>query len=195
MKPISRGEILALADYQRVRARLRPLFMVEKDRRRLPIGDHVTLLFENARTVWYQVHEMLRAEKIDDPAAVQQEIDTYNELVPGPGELSATMLIEYEDAAERDHALRSLIGIEQSLWLVAGQRRLPARFDERQMSPERVSSVQFVRFELAGISPQQLLELARTGALCFEINHPRLQVRALLPVEMARALADDLAEE
>jgi hypothetical protein len=87
--------MLPYQQWEAVRPVLRPLFINEKQRRRLAVGDHITLLFENAQSVWYQVEEMLRVERISDPELVQHEIDTYNELVPGAGELSATMLIEY----------------------------------------------------------------------------------------------------
>ena len=82
----------------------------------------------------------------------QHEIDTYNELIPGAREISATLLIEFAEAKERDGALRRLVGIEKHLWLEAGRREGSAKFDERQMSSERVSSVQFVRFEVGMIA-------------------------------------------
>ncbi|HWJ40245.1 MAG TPA: DUF3501 family protein, partial [Candidatus Limnocylindrales bacterium] len=60
MKKIEFNEILSLADYERVRNRLRPLFIHEKERRRLHVGSHLTFIFENAQTAWYQVEEMIR---------------------------------------------------------------------------------------------------------------------------------------
>ena len=98
MKKISLDEILALADYERVRDRLRPLFIHEKERRRLHVGSHLTFIFENAQTEWYQIEEMIRSEKMTDREAIQHEIDTYNELIPAAGELVATLLIEYAEA-------------------------------------------------------------------------------------------------
>ena len=82
MKKISPDEILALADYERVRDRLRPLFIHEKERRRLHVGSHLTFIFENAQTAWYQIEEMIRSEKMTERDAIQHEIDTYNELIP-----------------------------------------------------------------------------------------------------------------
>src|SRR6267154_343501 len=117
MKKISADEILALADYERVRNRLRPLFIHEKERRRLHVGSHLTFIFENAQTAWYQVEEMIRTEKMTERDAIQHEIDTYNELIPAPGELAATLLIEYADPDERDAALARLVGLERHLWL------------------------------------------------------------------------------
>ena len=91
-----------------LRPRLRPLFIAERERRRLAVGEHLTLLFENGRTVWYQIEEMLRTERITAEDAIRHEIDTYNELLPRPGELTTTMLIEYPDTGERDVMLRRL---------------------------------------------------------------------------------------
>ncbi len=73
MKKISPDEILALADYERVRNRLRPLFIHEKERRRLHVGSHLTFIFENAQTEWYQIEEMIRSEKMTDREAIQHE--------------------------------------------------------------------------------------------------------------------------
>lgn len=192
MKPITSNEILALRDYERVRACLRPLFIHEKDNRRLAVGPHLTLLFENAQTVWYQVQEMIRTEKLESQEAIAHEIDTYNELLPGPNELSATMLIEYPDAAHRDAALRRLIGLENHMWTVIGDHRERAVFDTRQMTTDRISSVQFLRFPLGKIDRDEFLEQAEAGRIAIEVNHPSLAARAAITGPIARALAEDL---
>lgn len=193
MKPITSNEILSLRDYERVRACLRPLFIHEKDNRRLAVGPHLTLLFENAQTVWYQVQEMIRTERHETPEAIQHEIETYNELLPGPGELAATMLIEYPDAAHRDVALRRLLGLENHLWFVIGDRRERAVFDTRQMTTDRISSVQFVRFPVGRIDRDDFLEKAQADAVAVEVDHPSLAARAVLSGSIARALSEDLS--
>jgi hypothetical protein len=111
-----------LADYGRVRGRLRALFIHEKDRRRRAVGSHLTLLFENGQTVWYQTQEMIRTEELVTADAIAHEIETYNELLPGPGELAATMLIEYPEPMQRDAALRRLLGLEDHLWILMGRK-------------------------------------------------------------------------
>jgi hypothetical protein len=192
LKPISFDEILPLADYERVREILRPLLIHEKARRRLAVGSHITLLFENRQTAWYQVEEMIRTEKIAARDALQHEIDTYNELVPRGGELVATMLIEYAGARERDAALKRLVGLERYVTLVLRERRVAASFDDRQMSPERVSSVQFVRFALKGFSAEEFRALAETGKVAIEVDHPSLAAGAQITGVLAEALAADL---
>src|SRR5260370_1251952 len=192
MKKITIDDMLPLADYERVRAILRPLFIHEKERRRLRLGSHLTFVFENAQTAWYQVEEMIRTEKMTDHAAIQHEIDTYNELVPAPGELVATLLIEYAEAAEREAALRRLVGLERHLWLTLGAKKIPASFDDRQMSSEKISAVQFVRFPLEGIGGAELLELARKGEAAIVADHPGLAARGAIRGLVASSLAEDL---
>lgn len=192
MKKIAFDEILPLADYERVRNRLRPLFIHEKERRRLHVGSHLTFIFENAQTVWYQVEEMIRTEKMTEREAIRHEIDTYNELLPGAGELTATLLIEYAEPRERDAALARLVGLERHLWMTIGARRVAARFDDRQMSDDRISAVQFVRFSLEGADAAQFLELAGKGEVAVEADHPSLAARGEIGGVLAASLAEDL---
>ncbi len=193
MKPITAHEVLPVTVYDRVRPLLRPLFIAEKDRRRLAVGEHLTLLFENRQTVWYQVHEMLRAERIFEDAAVNHEIATYNELIPKPGELSATLLIEYTDAAERDTELERLVGLERHLWMVVDGQRVAGRFDLRQMSPGEISSVQFVAFALGDVvDAERFAELAGAGRIAIEVDHSHLAARAPLGATLGAVLAADL---
>src|SRR6516225_6933883 len=127
MKLVERGEILGLAEYEAVRERFRARVIAEKKLRRVQLGARATAVFENHDTMLLQIQEMLRTERITRPAAVQHEIDTYNELVPGPDELSCTLMIEIVDKAERDAFLQSVLGFEKHVWLVAGGQRIPAR--------------------------------------------------------------------
>ncbi len=195
MKLLTLDEVLPLATYVRVRPRLRPLFMTEKDRRRLAVGEHLTFLFENGQTLWYQVHEILRSEAISAESAIRHELDTYNELLPAPGELSATLLIEYREPSERDAALRAIVGLERHLWFVIGEKRHAARFDASQISPDQISAVQFIRFPVGGIEPHQFIELASAGKVAIEANHPQLTARVLIKDVLASALAEDLRKD
>lgn len=192
MKPITFEETLSLADYERVRNRLRPLFIHEKERRRLHVGSHLTLLFENAQTAWYQIHEMIRTEKMTQREAIQHEIDTYNELLPAANELAATLLIEYPEPRERDAALSRLVGLERHLWMKIGEQKIAARFDDRQLSSERISAVQFVRFKLDGVDAPQLLAAAAGCAAAVEADHPSLAARGEIAGILAASLAEDL---
>jgi hypothetical protein len=194
VKPVTLKEILPFEQYEILRPRLRPLIIAEKERRRLAVGDHLTLLFENGQTVWYQVQEMVRSERISAEDAIRHEIDTYNELLPRPGELTATMLVEYADEAERNVALRALVGLERHLRIRIGERREPARFDTRQIATDRVSAVQFVRFPLGGLDHDEFLRFAAEGKIAIEVDHPHLKESALINGPIAKALATDLSD-
>ncbi|HVN27476.1 MAG TPA: DUF3501 family protein [Candidatus Binataceae bacterium] len=193
MKKVDKNDILSVEQWERVRPVLRPLFIHEKERRRLTVGSHLTFLFENTATVWYQIEEMIRSERLTDAGAIQHEIDTYNELIPARGEISATLLIEFSEVKEREAALRRLIGIEKHLWLRLGDARVPLLFDERQMSPERVSSVQFVRFNVAK-DTAAFLALAQSDQVSIVADHPNLGAQAFINNDLARSLGEDLGD-
>jgi Protein of unknown function (DUF3501) len=191
VKPITPLEVLPVTTYDRVRPLLRPLCIAEKARRRLAVGPHLTLMFENRQTVWYQIQEILRTERIFEDAAINAEVETYKELLPRPGELFATLLIEYAEPAERDVQLARLVGLERHLWMVLDGRRVAARFDQRQMSPDQISAVQFIAFPL-GDEAGRFGELAAAGKVAIEVDHPRLSLRVPIEGPLATALADDL---
>jgi hypothetical protein len=186
--------VLPLTTYDRVRSLLRPLCIAEKARRRLALGAHLTLLFENRQTVWYQIQEILRTERIFEDAAIEDELKTYNELIPRAGELSATLLIEYAEAAERDAALARLVGLERHLWIVLGDRRAAARFDERQMSTDQISAVQFIAFPL-GADAARFGDLIAAGAVAIEVDHPYLSARASIEGALGEAIDEDLRSD
>lgn len=177
------SEILVGEAYEKERAGLRARVMKEKSRRRLHLGDHLTFLFENPLTIRYQVQEMLRIEKRDAPEDIEHEVRTYNELLGGPGELGATLLIEIDDPADRDHKLSSWLDLPGNLYLeLEDGRRVSPRFDERQVGDERLSSVQYLIFPCEGSAPVAI-GCAMDG----------LALRSELTPVQRRALGDDLA--
>jgi hypothetical protein len=136
---------------------------------------------------------MLRTEGSWDRAdAIEDELTAYNPLLPGTGELSVTLLIEYEMPEERAVALARLGGIERHVWLQVGDAEpVLATFDDAQMSDGRVSSVQYIRFRL---SPAQQQALAAEGTVVrLTIDHPAYQAQAVLAEETRKALAADAA--
>lgn len=194
MQPIALNDVLDIARYEKMRPDFRREAMEAKDKRRLQVGPVFTFLFENRTTVLYQIQEMMRAERIVEDRAIQHEIDTYNELLPPPGGLGASLLIEYTDKAERLEMLRKLVGVHKHVKLVVGDAgEVPGEFDTRQMSDERVSSVQYVRFNLQDEHRQAWLDAAEAGKLCMVIDHPAYTHEAQISVPVARALAEDFA--
>ena len=99
MQKIRLDEVKNLYEYEKVREGFRREVIAAKARRRIPVGDRLSFVFENRQTVLFQIQEMVRAERIVADARIQDEIDVYNDLIPGPGELSATLFIEIEDAS------------------------------------------------------------------------------------------------
>lgn len=193
MKPVSIDDILDIAQYEKERPSLRPRFLEIKARRRSAVGPSMTLLWENRDTAWYQIEEMMRIERIVDEQAIRHEIDTYNDLVPGPGELKATMLLEFPDPAERDARLRALLGLEEHLrLLIDGRHPAAATFDTRQMSAEKLSSVQFVTFRLSDAARAALLAGASAEVV---VTHPAYAARAVLGADVLAELKADLLAE
>ncbi len=171
MKPVEISEISNIAEYEVERETLRPKMIALKDRRRVRVGDHLTFLFENRETVRYQIQEMMRVERIVKAHDIAHEVATYNELVPGQGELCASLLVEYETPAERDVKLRELLGLEHHIWVeVEGAGRTPAIFDDRQIATDRISAVQYLRFRL---SEAQRTNWSKGAAVVSD--HPKYQ--------------------
>ena len=184
-------EILDLGDYERGRTEIRASAIAARSTRRIQLGPNATVTFENRETVRYQIQEMLRAERIARPAEVQHEIGTYSDLLPSSSELSATLMFEFPEPAERAVHLSRLIGFEENLFLdVEGAGRARAVFDRRQIGETRLSSVQFVRFPLSAAQKEAFLG----AAVALVCDHPAYAHRSWLTPETKSALAADLAD-
>ena len=200
MQPVSVTEVLDNKRYDLARAEFRGRVLAEKERRRVPVGPHCTFLFENRLTVLYQVQEMVRIEGITGAAAIRHEVDTYNELIPPAGGLSATLLIEYEDSQTRARELPRLLGIEKHVWLKVGD--LPpvaAVFDTRQIGEDRVSSVQYLVFQLAAVHRRLWPGFAAAAAsgtspVRLLVDHPHYTWEAALAPDTVAALGEDLQQ-
>lgn len=195
MKPLGRDEILALEDYEAARPAFRDAVIALKRNRRLGVGDCVTLVFENRETLRFQVQEMLRVERLRDPARVQEELDVYNELMPAAGELSATLFIEITELARIQPELDRLVGIDEHVALVLGEdeaeRSLRARFDPKQFEEDRISAVQYLRFTLDAQARAALADPGQRARL--RIDHPSYQHEAELSPPLRASLLADLS--
>ncbi len=192
MQTLMQNDILGKAEYEQSRDQFRRRVMVQKDRRRVPLGDHCTILFENRDTLLYQVQEMLRAEDSwARPGAIEAELEAYTPLLPGDGDLSATLMLEYEVPAERARMLERLIGLEHHVWLCVGDAEpIRGTFDTRQMDEGKISSVQYVRFAL---DPARRALLAADGTVVrLVIDHPDYAAQAVLSEETRKAIAKDI---
>lgn len=191
MEKIRFEDVKNLYEYERVRPAFRAAVIALKADRRVAVGDRLSFLFENRRTVLFQIQEMIRAERIVADDRVQDEIDVYNELIPGPGELSATMMIEIEEKAAIQPELDRFMGIDsgERVWLAIGRDHAVAgRFEAGHSKEDKISAVHFVRFAL---SAEARRALAREAA-ALVVEHGDYRARAELSVETRRALLDDL---
>ncbi|MEZ4371744.1 MAG: DUF3501 family protein [Polyangiaceae bacterium] len=189
MQLVERGEILGLREYEEIRPHFRARVIALKKQRRVTLGGNVTLVFENHDTVLLQVQEMLRTERISKEAAIQHEIDTYNDLIPRPGQLSATAMIEYPDPAERDAMLAKLVGVETKFYLEAAGERCFSESDLRTVKAERTTAVHYLRFPLT--PAVQAAIQAKTPGVAVGIDHPACSVRTELDAAALQSLAED----
>lgn len=191
MQPLTRADLMPLETYAVERATWRARVLAHKQARRVALGAHVTLLFEDRLTVQYQIQEMLRIERLFEPAAIQAELDAYNPLVPGGHDLRATMLIEYPDAAQRRDALAALGGIEHRVFAeVEGHGRASTHADEDLPRSEgaRTAAVHFLRVAFA---PAQIAALRAGASLAFGIDDARMPLRVEAPAPTLAALLRD----
>lgn len=190
MRKVSSDDLLDLASYEAARPALRAELIAHKKRRRVLLGPEMSLVFEDHHTVKHQVHEMLRAEKINDPLAVQAEVDTYNDLIAPDGSLLATLMIEVEDPAVRDMRRSDLAGIDDALFIELGDARAPGVFDPLGRGDGRTAVVRYVSFALPADGASRLLNLSQPARLV--CAHPRYGYSAVLSEETRRSLAKDL---
>jgi hypothetical protein len=193
MGTITRESLMSLEQYAKERKQFRARVLAHKKPRTVPLGDHVTLVFEDELTMRYQVQEMLRVERIFEEEGILDELGAYNPLVPDGSNWKATMLIEYPDPAERKASLERLIGIEDRVWVrIAGFDKVYAIADEdmERENEQKTSSVHFLRFEL----PDAMKQALRAGAaLAIGVDHSAYAAaRDPVPAETRQALLGDL---
>jgi len=176
MPQITRDSLMTLEAYAKARDGFRSKIMEHKRNRTLRLGADVTLIFEDELTIRYQVQEMLRVERIFEERDIEDELATYNPLIPDGSNWKATMMIEYPDTDRRRQMLAKLIGVENKVWVkIEGHQRVYAIADEdlERENAEKTSSVHFLRFEL---DQAMVLSLRRGARLSAGIDHPHYNV-------------------
>jgi len=189
---ITPESLLSLEAYAKARKELRADIIAHRRIRTVALGEHMTLQFEDERTIRYQIQEMLRVEKIFEEEGILQEIEAYEPLIPDGGNWKATVLIEYPDENERRRELARLVGVEDRLFVeVEGHARIYAIADEdlERDTPEKTSAVHFVRFEFD--EPARIALRAGAGAIvgCDHTNYPS---HVSVAAETLASLAGDL---
>ena len=187
MPQITRESLLTLEGYAKVRPAMRAEITAHKKNRMVTLGDHVTLIFEDEKTMRYQIQEMLRAERTYEEAGIEDELNAYNPLVPDGSNWKATMMIQYSDPDERKLALGRLKGIEDRVWVqIADQAKIYAIADEdlARENEEKTSAVHFLRFEL---DPTSKAAAREGSAIRIGIDHDAYAVEPMTLAENVRA--------
>ena len=189
---ITKETLLSLEAYAKVRKSAKADFIKHRKLRTVHLGEHISVQFEDERTIRRQIQEMLHIEKIFDEEGIQSEIDAYAALVPDGNNWKATMMIEYPDAHERKRELARLIGVEDRLFVeVEGHARVYAIADEDldRENEEKTSAVHFVRFEFDKVMREAVRAGASVKLGCDHTNYP---AHTVVAPETLASLAGDL---
>jgi hypothetical protein len=193
MQALTRESLYSLERYATLRPAFRAQVMAHKRDRKVAIGPHATLYFEDRLTMQYQVQEMLRIERVFEPEGIEDELDAYNPLIPDGSNWKATFMLEYGDIEERRVALMQMVGIENRVWVqVAGSERVYAIADEdlERATEDKTSSVHFLRFEL---TPAMIAAAKQGAAIGMGIEHEAYtHTVAAVPQNVRRSLVGDL---
>ncbi len=191
MQKLTPSDLYTLEAYARERGAFRARVLAHKQARKVHLGTHLTLLFEDRLTVQYQIQEMLRIERIFEAQGIADELDAYNPLIPDGSNLKATLLIEYADADERACKLVELHGIEQRIAFTIGDLApvfAIADEDLPRSTESKTSAVHFLRFELP---PAHVAAFRRGDAAKLNVDHPAYSASIALAPENVRALSAD----
>ncbi len=191
MRKLSTADIIDLRAYERVRDERRRANIERKKRRRSALGDFISVVFENTDTMWFQIHEMARAEKMLRDEQIAHEVDTYNGLIPDDGQLSCTLFIELDDEWKLREWLPRLVGIEDAVRLrMADGTEVPGYDPEaaRLTRGDITAAVHFLKFDFDDSARAQFL----TAPAMLVLDHPQLQIETPLDDTQLAELRADL---
>ena len=192
MNLLTREDVLSIEDYEKQRESFRSRIIVLKQRRRISIGPLLTLVFENRETLRFQIQEMLRVERILDPAKVQDELNVYNALLPTSHELSATLLIEITEEAKMKEWLDRFMGLDRgpTVAIKAGGETVFGEFEGGHSHETKISAVHFVRFRPSDTMKAAFADLRQPVSLTVDHNGYRETVS--VPGSMREEWLSDL---
>ena len=192
MTPLTQTDLLSHADYEAQRPAFQQQVIGLKKRRRIEVGPLVTLIFENRETLRFQIQEMIRAERIFEPAKIQEELDVYNGLLPCHGELSATLMIEITDNDRIKPILDTLQGIDRSntLCICVENEAVFAQFETGHSKEDKISAVHFVRFSVPGTIKTMLQ--SHGANVTIKVTHENYIAEAHVPDAMRKEWVRDL---
>ena len=189
---LERSDLMGLEQYSQQRSEFRSKVIAHKKHRRVGIGPHLFLYFEDRLTIQYQVQEMLRIEKIFESAGIEDELSAYNPLIPDGQNLKATAMLEYQDVDERKQQLALLRGVEDLVWIQVGDFDpiyAISNEDLERSNAEKTSAVHFMRFEL---EPDMIAALRSGAALKIGSNHESYRYSTDVEARICTSLLADL---
>jgi hypothetical protein len=192
MQKLDRSNLWSLEEYAQKRDAFRAEVIEHKKPRRVALTPNATMYFEDFLTLKYQVQEMLRVERLFEPAEIDSELEAYNPLIPDGTNWKGTFMFEYPDVEERRRALARMAGIEHRVWVqVAGQEKIFAIANEdlERSTEEKTSAVHFLRFEL---EPGSIAAVKKGADIRMGIDHDEMRCEVTLSDETRRSLAQDL---
>lgn len=192
MRKVLVSEVLSPDEYLKVRNEIRKRIFDLKNRRRISVGEKVSLMFENYDTVLYQIQEMVRVENITDRDKLGFEVETYNQLLPERDELSATLYIEIRERGKIREELDGFIGIDrgESVYFDVAGVRIPGIFEEGRSTGEKISSVHYVRFRFD--AETKIVFLDRNVPVKLVIDHGFYRAEAPVKGDAREALIEDI---
>jgi hypothetical protein len=194
MEKLNKSDLFSLEEYSINRDSFRKKVLEEKQHRKVYIGEHVVLLFENKNTIQYQIQEMLRIEKIFDAEGIQEELDAYNPLIPDGSNLKAVMLIEYPNVEERKEKLKILKGIERKIWIKVGSHNKVFAIADEDLEREdetKTSAVHYLRYEF---SPSMINDWKNDSSILMGIDHENYQSsETIISSDISSSLSADFA--
>ena len=194
MKKLNKSDLFSLEEYSINRDSFRKKVLEEKRRRKVYIGEHVALLFENKNTIQYQIQEMLRIEKIFDAEGIQEELDAYNPLIPDGSNIKAVMLIEYPNVEERKEKLKILKGIEKKIWIKVGSHNKVFAIADEDLEREdetKTSAVHYLRYEF---SASMINDWKNDSSVVMGIDHENYQSsETIISSDISSSLSGDFA--
>jgi hypothetical protein len=192
MKPLTQDDLIPQEEYEGQRESYRQAIIALKQRRRIAIGDKITLVFENRETLRFQIQEMIRVERIVDPQKIQEELEVYNALLPASGEVSATLLIELTDPDTMRHWLDLFMGLDHghTVGLRAGGDVVYGEFEGGHSHETKISAVHFVRFRPSSAIVQAINDQSARVALT--VHHAGYNAEAEVPWHMRQEWLTDL---
>jgi hypothetical protein len=194
MRKLTHADIKDLREDERERDAFRAEIIAMKQRRRIPIGDIMTAVFENTATMRFQIQEMARVERMLRDEQIAHEIETYNELIPVDGELSCTLFIELTDDEALRYWLPRLTDIERNMMFVIGDEVVEAREQdaERLTRDDITSTVHYLKF---GPFTARQQDAFRDGTppVRIVVEHPEYQADVTLDAAQREELLADFA--